>query len=208
MWLAEMAYDDPEKWVKTRESLEQFGKNAGLFDDIRVKRLGKSGSDPFQLQVRKHDGRYRGPWRNMADVGYGVSQILPIVTEILQGPNEGLQRTLFLLQQPEVHLHPSAQAALGSLFCQVASPKKQLIVETHSDHLIDRIRMDIRDGRSALKPEDVTVLYFERNGQEVDIHPIRFDELGNVLDAPPSYRRFFMEEVTRSIWGGDTADVS
>ena len=62
---------------------------------------------------------------------------------------------MFLLQQPEVHLHPSAQAALGSLFCQVAAAGKQLIVETHSDHVIDRIRMDVRDGTSALKHEDV-----------------------------------------------------
>ena len=208
MLLAEISADDMTKWAELKEGLERFGRDAGLFDDIQVKRLGKSGSDPFQLQVRKYSGKHKGPWRNLVDVGYGVSQALPIVTPILEDTDDGPGQVVFLLQQPEVHLHPSAQAALGSFFCQVAGSKRQLVVETHSDHLIDRIRMDIRDGRSALKPEDVTTLYFERNGLEVDIHPIRFDELGNVLDAPPSYRRFFMEEVTRSIIGPETEGES
>ena len=107
---------------------------------------------------------------------------------------------MFLLQQPEVHLHPSAQAALGSLFCQVASWKRQLIIETHSDHLIDRVRMDVRDGGSRLKPEDVSILYFERGDLEVRIHSLRIDDDGNIVDAPDSYRRFFMEETKRSLW--------
>ena len=106
---------------------------------------------------------------------------------------------LFLLQQPEVHLHPSAQAALGGLFCQIASRERQIIVETHSDHLIDRVRMDVRDGVSALKPEDVSILFFERNDLDVHIHSLGIDGEGNVLNAPDSYRRFFMEETTRSL---------
>jgi len=106
---------------------------------------------------------------------------------------------MFLLQQPEVHLHPSAQAALGSLFCTVAAQGRQLIVETHGDHLIDRVRMDVRDGTTGLNPEDVSLLFFERAELEVRIHSLRIDEAGNVLDAPPGYRQFFLEETNRSI---------
>ena len=128
-------------------------------------------------------------------MGYGVSQALPLLTALLRadGPE------LFLLQQPEVHLHPRAQAALGSLFCDIAAPGRQLIVETHSDYLIDRVRMDLRDGKTSLKPEDVSILYFEPGDLSVKIHSIRHDAMGNVLDAPPSYGRFFMDEVSRSI---------
>ena len=72
-------------------------------------------------------------------------------------------------------------------------------METHSDHLLDRVRMEIRDKTTELRAEDVSVLYFEPGDLDVKIHSIRFDEYGNVLDAPPSYRRFFMEEVSRSI---------
>jgi predicted ATPase len=106
---------------------------------------------------------------------------------------------MFLLQQPEVHLHPSAQAALGSFWCEVGSWKRQLIVETHSDHLLDRVRMDVRDGRGRLKPDDVSILFFERDDLDVHIHSLRLDKRGNVLGAPASYRRFFMEETTRSL---------
>ena len=60
--------------------------------------------------------------------------------------------------------------------------------------------MDVRDGESALKPDDVSILYFERGDLDVRIHSLRIDEEGNVVDAPDSYRRFFMEETTRSLW--------
>ena len=182
-----------------KANLEGFGSTCELFDEINVRSFGTSDGDPFQIQVRKHGGaksrRRKGPWRNLIDVGYGVSQALPVLTELLRpdGP------TMFLLQQPEVHLHPQAQAALGSLFCEVAAGGRQLIIETHSDYIIDRVRMDVRDGTTGLKPEDVSILYFEPGERAVKIHSIRIDKAGNVLDAPKSYGDFFMDEVNRSI---------
>jgi predicted ATPase len=92
-----------------------------------------------------------------------------------------------------------AQAALGSLFCSLAGPRRQLVVETHSDYILDRVRMDIRDKRSRLKPDDVSILFFEPGDLDVNIHSIRLDAMGNVLDAPPGYGQFFMEEVRRSV---------
>ena len=97
-------------------------------------------------------------------MGYGVSQVLPLLLELLI--EDGYPR--FLLQQPEVHLHPRAQAALGSLFCSTASSGRQLIVETHSEYIVDRVRMDIRDRTTDLKPEDVSILFFERT--DLDVH--------------------------------------
>ena len=196
MYLSSLSFQHEQHWLQLKDHLVEFGQAAGLFDDLSIRQLGRGGSDPFQIQVRKGDGRRKGQWRNFADVGYGVSQILPVITELLR-PDAAEQH---LLQQPEVHLHPSAQAALGTLFCQVAANGRQLIVETHSDHLMDRVRMDVRDGTTNLKPEDVSLLYFERTGLDVCIHPIRFDKLGNVLDAPPGYRSFFLREVDRSLW--------
>ena len=151
----------------------------------------------FSYKLRKDGGRRRGPWRNIIDVGYGISQILPIVMPLLRGTTYA---DLALLQQPEVHLHPIAQAVLGTLFCRIAAAGRQLIVETHSDHLIDRIRMDVRDGKTKLAKDDVRILYFERDSLDVKIHELWWDASGNIENAPPSYRRFFMEEVERSIW--------
>ena len=177
------------------ERIERFGRRAGLFDEIELAALGKWDGAPHQILVRKFGRKRRGLKRNLIDVGFGVSQILPILTETLR-PDAS---ELFLFQQPEVHLHPSAQAALGTLFCEVAASGKQLLVETHSDYLLDRIRMDVRDGETGLAPEDVSVLFFERDDLAVRIHSLRFDQNGNVLDAPLGYRQFFMDETRRSV---------
>jgi len=195
MYLAEMHFHGGEEWARLSSALNKFGKDAGLFDEITVKRFAPTLSSPFQLQVKKHGDKMKGPWRNLIDVGYGVSQALPIITELLR---RNLSDT-FLLQQPEVHLHPSAQAALGSLFCEIAGSGRQLVVETHSDHLLERVRLDIRDGKSDLKPEDVSILYFERDDIEVNIRSLGLDKDGNILNAPPSYGKFFMEETKRSL---------
>ena len=205
MYLADVFFQDKEKWNELKEALEKFGQESGLFDEISVKSFGRKASEPFQAQVRKFGSRIKGPQRNLIDVGYGVSQVLPIVTELLHDRFfpvvfDYITPPMFLLQQPEVHLHPSAQAALGTLFCQVAKPERQLVVETHSDHLLDRVRMDVRDGTTPLKPGDVSILFFERKDLDVRIHSLRIDEEGNIEGAPDGYRNFFLEETARSLW--------
>ena len=200
MYLADLFAQRKSKseWAELKKRLQEFGRAAGLFDEIAIKRLGRRDSEPFQLQIRKSGSKLKGPLRNLIDVGYGVSQALPMITELLR-PDGPDAPPLFLLQQPEVHLHPSAQAALGSLFCQIAGRERQLIIETHSDNLLDRVRMDVRDGEGALKPEDVSILFFERDDLDVHIHSLEIDGAGNIKNAPDSYRNFFMEETTRSL---------
>lgn len=198
-YLAWLSLHEPDAWKQLKYRLEEFGGDAGLFDEINVRRLGKTASHPFQIQVRKFDRRRKGPLHNLADMGYGVSQALPLATELLR---EDSPRAI-LVQQPEVHLHPSAEAALGSLLCEVAVDERRdrrLIVETHSDFIIDRVRMSVRDGVGGLKPNDVSILYFKRSGLDVTIHNLRVDERGNLLDAPPGYRQFFLKELQRSIY--------
>lgn len=195
MYLAGLLSQDETAWKDLFGKLERFGSEAGLFDKIVIRHFGGQEGGPFQVRVSLPGSTESNLHYNLIDVGYGVSQVLPLVTEILRvDPSNVL-----LLQQPEVHLHPSAQAALGSLFCQVAGRDRQLIVETHSDYILNRIRMDVRDSVISLKPEDVSVLFFERGDSGVRIHSIRFDELGNVLDSPAGYRRFFTRETRRSI---------
>ena len=196
MYLNSLFLDDKREWENLKNAIENFGVEAGLFDEITIQMLESRESGRFKILVRKFSTKGRkGPWHNLIDVGYGVSQTLPVITELLSSDAP----EMFLLQQPEVHLHPSAQAALGSLFCRMATEGKQLIVETHSDHLIDRIRMNVRDDFRDLKPDDVSILYFERDGMEVKIYSLGIDRDGNILNAPSSYRQFFMEETNRSL---------
>ena len=199
-YLAQLSQRDETTWDTLKARLEEFGRDAGLFDEIRVRQLGKTDVDPFQVQVRKFGLRAKGPFRSLVDVGYGISQVLPVALELLRddGP-----RTL-LLQQPEVHLHPSAQASLGTLLCEIAgngspSSRRQLIVETHSDYIIDRVRMAVADPDKSIRPDDVSLVFFERDGLEVFLHSLSVDELGNVEGAPPGYRKFFLDELQRSV---------
>ncbi len=195
-YLAAFYFAQDERWEKIKQFLNTNGQKIELFEEISIRPLGKeeSDGDPFQLRFKLHNSNGKESWRNIVDVGYGVSQILPIIVEI-----ERRNHPLLLLQQPEVHLHPRAQAGLGSILCDVATPEKKILVETHSDYLIDRVRMDVRDKKTHLKPEDVSILYFERIGTNVQIYNIEIDQKGNVLNSPPGYRKFFMDEVNRDL---------
>lgn len=172
------------------ELIAGFGEASGLFHRLQVRRKGTKPSDPFQILVNVEGATAF----NLTDVGYGVSQSLPIVVDCLRAE----AHTIFLLQQPEVHLHPRAQAALGSFLGAVSKVgHKRFVIETHSDYLLDRLRMDAREGK-VLKPEDVSILYFERADRgAVRIHEMTLDSAGNLQNAPPSYRTFFLTEERR-----------
>ena len=183
-------------WDSLHDDLVEFGGSADLFSDIKVKGHGKQMSDPFQLQVKVRSG----PHANIMDVGYGISQSLPILVDIMAArPREG--RT-FLLQQPEVHLHPRGQAQLASLFVEAFKKRgNRFLIETHSDYIVDRVRIAVRQGK--LKPDDVAILYFEPKGKAVSIHSMSVDADGNLLGAPASYREFFLREMDRLLGFAD-----
>ena len=178
----------PEGSPDFKVQMKSFGVISGLYSDIRIRRLGRK-NDPFQIEVKIPS---IGTWRNFIDVGYGVSQAIPIIADAVSTAHGAT----LLIQQPEVHLHPRAQAAMGSSFADLAaSGRNRLVVETHSDHLVDRVRMDVRDER--IKASDVVILYFEQGRHGVDIHPIEIDARGHPVEVPPGYRSFFLEEDRR-----------
>lgn len=174
--------------IRLRSYLAEFAQSAGLFRKIQAEKIGTESAPLFQLTAEVN-----GTKRNIADIGYGVSQVLPIAVEAIQGP----KGRVHLLQQPEVHLHPRAQAELGSLFGKLASTdQKTFLIETHSDYLINRICMDIRDDKH-IQHTDAVILYFELNQSGANIHPIYIDKEGCLIDPPPSYRQFFLQEESR-----------
>lgn len=166
------------------DALLAFGKDSGLFNDFGVKKLGKKSGSPFQIMVKTG-----GPPRNLQDVGYGVSQVLPVFGDSVLTP----KGSRLLLQQPEVHLHPRAQAALGTLFARLAASKqKEFVIETHSDYLLDRVRLEV--ARGTIPPESVQILFFEKKKIETKVHRLNLDQQGNLSNVPSSYRNFFLTE--------------
>lgn len=197
MMLMRIAATEQKEWEGLRQSLVEFGEKSGLFQNIDVRNLGPSMGAPFQLKVK-----VRGPTSNIVDVGYGISQVLPILVHIFGAHSSPRRRrskgspSHFLLQQPEVHLHPRAQAELASLLARLGSVGGQsFIVETHSDYMIDRARIEIRRGN--ISNDDVSLVYFEPKKNVVKIHNIKFDEVGNLQDVPPHFRDFFLLESDR-----------
>jgi predicted ATPase len=185
MVLSRTVSGNPHEWAKLQKSLEAFGAACSLFSRIAVKKLGKSESSPFQIRVT-----IAGPPVNLVDVGYGVSQVLPVLVDSVLARTGGT----LLLQQPEVHLHPRAQAELATFVASlVKADKKRFVIETHSDYLVDRLCLEVRRGTS-LSPKDVSILFFERDKTDVYIHQLSIDENGNILGAPAKYREFFIRE--------------
>ena len=201
MLMMRLDLTDESHWTALHDDLVAFGKGSGLFSDVKVKRHGKQMSDPFQLQVKVRSG----PHANIMDVGYGVSQSLPILVDVMAGAESDRRKNggrAFLLQQPEVHLHPRGQAELASLFVEaVRTSGSRFLIETHSDYIVDRVRISVRQGR--LKPDDVSILYFEPAGNAVTIHDLTLDEHGNLRNAPAGYRDFFVRESDRLLGFAD-----
>lgn len=137
---------------------------------------------------RDTSGRYRP-----TNVGFGVSYTLPIVTAVLAAqPGD-----LLLLESPEAHLHPRGQAKLAELFCAAAAAGVQLIVESHSDHIMNGIRVSVHDG---LLPADKAMFfYFRWNPNEptsgTSVTPITLNEDGRI-DVWPNG---FFDEFDKSL---------
>lgn len=114
------------------------------------------------------------------DVGVGISQVLPVVVLTATARNRVL-----LIEQPELHLHPALQSELGDLFIESQeSRKNQIIVETHSEHLLLRLQRRIREG--TLDSDRVKVLYVTADETGSHILELRLDANGDFLDSWPN----------------------
>lgn len=166
-----------------RALIAQVGTALGLWDDITL--TDSSSRDATEVSVTTASGTH-----NLIDVGYGVHSILPLVHAIAVTDTP----SIFLLQQPEVHVHPVAQAKLAQY---MAEGPHDYIIETHSDHIVDRFRLCVL--QKVLRPEDLVILYFENNedSAESEIYNILVDSQGNVMDPPDTYREFFLTETER-----------
>jgi len=177
---------DTDKGKAIIKALEKFGKVSNLFDQIEVENLGKNGTSTFKINIL-----YNGLPMVLPNVGYGVAQALPLLIEILNS-----QETLISLQQPEVHLHPRAQAVFGDfVYDSCKKDKNRFLIETHSEYMIDRFRQTLSKSRSKTKNPTAQVLYFERRkrGNKITVIPITND--GKYDKAlPQSYERFFLNE--------------
>jgi predicted ATPase len=148
----------------------------GLFKTIQANKM-KGGRFELNVQVNENS-----ELASLTDVGFGISQFLPIIVADLQMEDD----SCLAISQPEIHLHPKIQATLGDYFCkQVNNTDKQYIVETHSEYLINRMRLLIVKGE--LKPEDVKLYYMENDGIKTTTYAIELTTDGQIKNAPQGF---------------------
>lgn len=113
------------------------------------------------------------------NVGFGIPYVLPLIVELLVSEKD----SLLLIENPESHLHPKGQAMLGKLIALAAEQGCQIICESHSDHVINGVRVAAKNG--LIDNEKVEISFFSKNlEQETKVNNIFIDRNGNLSDYP------------------------
>ena len=124
--------------------------------EIEIARIPPANS--LTLGVRTS---FQTDFHRPVQTGFGITQVLPIVVAALSA-NEG---SLLLIENPEVHLHPKGQSAMGEFLAEVAASGVQVLIETHSDHILNGVRRAVKN--KVLLGEE-TAIHFFRSKREAD----------------------------------------
>ena len=189
--------DDPD----TAEIIDSNRETYGFLTDCvaAVENLEKGGSEVTAL-VRAIATAQPRPTLDLvtvgselpvrtSDIGVGISQILPVVAAALDPHRPGITA----IEQPELHLHPAMQVELGDLFAQPLDDGRVFVLENHSEHLMLRLLRRIEethsgelpDGKPALRPDQVSVVFLEQVDGEIQATRLRIDETGEFIDRWP-----------------------
>ena len=161
-----------------QEMIAYWLRQMGMIDSFRVEEI-KEGSNLYRAYVRTRPGASEVL---LTDVGFGVSQVLPVIT-LLQYVPAG---STVILEQPEIHLHPLAQAALADVIIQAATHRRvQVILESHSEHLL--LRLQRRVAEQAVSAEDVELYFCDAPSGESMLTPLKLDLYGNIGNWPENF---------------------
>lgn len=161
--------------------VEEWLHHLGLIDEFRV--------EPISPDRPYYEPRIRTPGdlsnNSIVDVGFGISQVLPVITQLFLAP-EG---SIILLEQPEIHLHPSAQSGLADLFLTVAKERNlQLIIESHSEYLLTRLQRRIAESEAELAtPQDIRLYFCEMTTDGAQITEVRTNQFGEIENWPQGF---------------------
>ena len=173
-------------------SLNRWLKIVGRVRLMPLRRISPNAR-LYELRLKDVES---GRWANFADVGFGIGQAFPVLVEGLRTPPD----SMFIVQEPEIHLHPDAQLAMADYLVDLARSGRTVIVETHSEAILLRVRKAVAEadrglgGHQGLREDQLSIVHVESD-KDGNSHttPLRVDELGQVQGWPEG----FMEEVTR-----------
>ncbi len=153
-----------------------------IADTVELLKLEKQKKFEFKLKTDITDNAV-----NFADLGCGTSQILPLIVQILFESLYSQDRSMVIIEQPEVHLHPKVQAGFADILVKYIKSKAKFLIETHSEYFIERIRTHILKNPSLA--EDVVIYYVEQNKDKKhsEITRIEIDSNGQYSTLPKGY---------------------
>lgn len=159
-------------------------REMGLIADFKVVSLGPKLKE-HEVTVRTAPGR---PWVHLTDVGFGVSQVLPIIVESFYVP----AGSTVLMEQPEIHLHPRVEAKLADLFVDAVNAREngvlrncQFVIESHSEHLLRRLQLKIAE--QAVSKDQVALYFVEQGERGATLREIEVDDYGNITNWPKDF---------------------
>lgn len=170
-----------------KQAVSYWLKRLDLADSIDVSRVGRTLL--YQIEVVRNGNR-----SNIVDVGFGVSQVLPVIV-LLHFVPEG---SVILCEDPEAHLHPMAQAELATMFVEVAKNRRlQVLVETHSEYLFRRLQYLMSDEQ--LRPEECALYYVKREAPAAQLTVLEPNQFGQLANWPPFFFGDAMGETERQV---------
>ena len=144
-----------------------------IFPGVAV-RVVPSGEDYYQVRVHGNAA---------TNAGFGITYALPILVSGLTIPEGGI----LLVENPEAHLHAKAQSNMGYFLARIAAAGVRIIIETHSEHIVNGIRRMIIEGKTEMSHEDMTIYFFQDINEKKDIKEITMDEIGNLSEFPVGF---------------------
>jgi predicted ATPase len=156
----------------------------GLIEAFEVKPIAPKRRD-YEVLVRTPGP---GKWVNITDVGFGISQFLPVLVQCFYAA----PRSVVLIEQPEIHLHPAAQLWLADLFIEAihswenGEPRNiQLIIESHSEHFLRRLQRRIAE--KELSRDEVAAYFCQPTPEGALLKPLEVDFFGNIRNWPEDF---------------------
>lgn len=157
------------------EAVGEWLTYIGVSEGVSTREMGSRG---HELRVRVGGAGSL----DLTQVGVGVSQVLPIIVMGLVAPH----RSTVIFEQPELHLHPLVQTRLADFFVSMVYSGLQCVVETHSEYLINRLRLRSTAVESDLH-ERVAILFTEQDEMSVGYRPVELTQYGTIADWPQGF---------------------
>jgi predicted ATPase len=152
-------------------------RRMGLVDSVNTEETPKIG---FRLTVNSPGLKMP---LDLTSVGVGISQVLPtLVLSLLTPPD-----SVLIFEQPELHLHPKVQSVLGDFLLAISLMGKQCLVETHSEHLINRLRRRIVESHEETVLPRLRIYFAEKEGTVSHFHQVKPNEFGSIMDWPAGF---------------------